>query len=55
MLGSVLQAVFHAKADRFPAVGLGEELRSDTAEIGGGALELEGTPGPSFCIPAPFD
>jgi hypothetical protein len=31
-----------AKADRFPAVGLGEELRIDADNIGGGALELDG-------------
>jgi ARG and Rhodanese-Phosphatase-superfamily-associated Protein domain len=37
-----LQAVLNATADRFPAVGLGEELRYDTQEIGGGALELDG-------------
>ena len=38
-----LSAVLSAPGDRFPAVGLGEELRFDTSEIGGGALELEGT------------
>jgi hypothetical protein len=37
-----LDAVFNVTADRFPAVGLGEELRFDTQEIGGGALEVEG-------------
>src|SRR5262249_19680404 len=37
-----LHAVFNATADRFPAVGLGEELRFDTEEMGGGALEVEG-------------
>jgi hypothetical protein len=36
-----LHAVLNATADRFPAVGLGEELRFDTEEIGGGALKLE--------------
>jgi hypothetical protein len=34
--------VLSAPGDRFPAVGLGEELRFDTSEIGGGAIELEG-------------
>jgi hypothetical protein len=38
-----LSAVLSAPDDRFPAVGLGEELRYDTGEIGGGALELEGS------------
>ena len=28
--------------DRFPAVGLGEELRIDTETIGGAALQLDG-------------
>ena len=37
-----LSIVLSAPGDRFPAVGLGEELRFDTSEIGGGALELEG-------------
>ena len=37
-----LHTVFNATADRFPAVGLGEELRFDTDEICGGALELDG-------------
>jgi hypothetical protein len=37
-----LDAVLNVTADRFPAVGLGEELRFDTQEIGGGALEIEG-------------
>ena len=37
-----LHAVFNAPADRFPAVGLGEELRFDTDKICGGALELDG-------------
>ena len=37
-----LSVVLSAPGDRFPAVGLGEELRFDTSEIGGGALELEG-------------
>ena len=37
-----LHAVFNATADRFLAVGLGEELRFDTEEIGGGALEVKG-------------
>ena len=37
-----LHAVLNAKTDRFPAVGLGEELRFDTKEIGGGALAING-------------
>jgi hypothetical protein len=37
-----LQRMFTARADRFLAVGLGEELRFDTEEIGGGALECDG-------------
>jgi hypothetical protein len=37
-----LSAALSAPADRFAAVGLGEELRIDTGEIGGGALELDG-------------
>jgi ARG and Rhodanese-Phosphatase-superfamily-associated Protein domain len=40
--GQFLHAVFNVTADRFPAVGLGEELRFDTDQIGGGALELDG-------------
>jgi hypothetical protein len=36
-----LRAALTAPADRFPAVGLGEELRIDTDAIGGGALEVE--------------
>jgi len=35
-----LRSVLGAPADRFPAVGLGEELRIDTDGIGGGALYL---------------
>jgi hypothetical protein len=35
-----LHSVLGAPADRFPAVGLGEELRIDTDGIGGGALHL---------------
>src|SRR5262245_6879774 len=38
-----LRSVLEAPADRFSAVGLGEELRIDTDEIGGGALELNGS------------
>ena len=38
-----LGVVLSASCDRFPAVGLGEELRYDTSEIGGGALELDGS------------
>ena len=37
-----LRAVLEAPADRFPAVGLGEEVRIESDEIGGGALELNG-------------
>jgi hypothetical protein len=39
---SFLSAVLKAPADRFPAVGLGEELRFDTEHVGGGALQLNG-------------
>jgi hypothetical protein len=35
-----LRSALKAPADRFPAVGLGEELRIDTDGIGGGALRL---------------
>jgi hypothetical protein len=35
-----LRSALNAPADRFPAVGLGEELRIDTDGIGGGALHL---------------
>jgi hypothetical protein len=37
-----LRAVLEAPADRFSAVGLGEELRIDTGAIGGGALHIDG-------------
>ena len=37
-----LRAVLEAPADRFPVVGLGEELRIETGEIGGGAIQLKG-------------
>jgi hypothetical protein len=37
-----LRAVLEAPADRFPAVGLAEEVRIDIGEIGGGALQLKG-------------
>jgi hypothetical protein len=37
-----LRAALTAPTDRFPAVGLGEELRIDTDAIGGGALHLDG-------------
>jgi ARG/rhodanese/phosphatase superfamily protein len=37
-----LGVVLSAPGDRFRAVGLEEELRYDTSEIGGGALELDG-------------
>jgi hypothetical protein len=36
-----LRAALMAPADRFPAVGLGEELRTDTDAIGGGALQVD--------------
>jgi hypothetical protein len=35
-----LRSALNAPTDRFPAVGLGEELRIDTDGIGGGALHL---------------
>jgi hypothetical protein len=38
----LLRAALTASADVFPAVGLGEELRIDAGDIGGGALSLEG-------------
>jgi len=41
--GEFLSEVLRASGERFPAVGLGEEVRFDTSEIGGAALELEGT------------
>src|SRR5262245_47112891 len=37
-----LNAALSAPAQRFPAVGLGEELRIDTDGIGGAALQLDG-------------
>jgi hypothetical protein len=37
----ILRSALTAPADRFPAVGLGEELRIDTDGIGGGALCLD--------------
>ena len=37
-----LIAALTASGDRFPAVGLGDELRIDTATIGGAALQLDG-------------
>jgi hypothetical protein len=37
-----LDAALRAPGERFPAVGLGEEVRIDTAEIAGAALELDG-------------
>jgi hypothetical protein len=37
-----LRTALTAPADRFPAVGLGGELRIDTEKVGGGALEIEG-------------
>src|SRR5690606_21629968 len=36
-----LRSALTAPVDRFPAVGLGEELRIDTDGIGGGALRLD--------------
>jgi ARG/rhodanese/phosphatase superfamily protein len=36
-----LRAALTSPADRFPAVGLGEELRIDTDSIGGGALQVD--------------
>ncbi|MFZ1103499.1 MAG: DUF6569 family protein [Hyphomicrobiaceae bacterium] len=36
-----LRSALTAPADRFPAVGLGEELRIDTDAIGGGALQVD--------------
>jgi ARG/rhodanese/phosphatase superfamily protein len=36
-----LRTALAAPADRFPAVGLGEELRIDTDGMGGGALHLD--------------
>lgn len=38
----LLHAALTAAADVFPAVGLGEELRIDAGDIGGGALGLAG-------------
>jgi hypothetical protein len=35
-----LRVVLEAQADRFPAVGLGDEVRIDAGDIGGGGLEL---------------
>ena len=49
-----LHAVLNATADRFPAVGLGEELRFDTEELGGGALEMEGGLVHLFAFPRPY-
>jgi hypothetical protein len=37
-----LTAALTASGDRFPAVGLGDELRIDTDTIGGAALQLDG-------------
>jgi hypothetical protein len=37
----ILRSALTAPADRFPAVGLGEELRIDIDGIGGGALCLD--------------
>jgi hypothetical protein len=37
-----LNSALNAPADRFAAVGLGEELRIDTEDVGGAALQLDG-------------
>jgi hypothetical protein len=37
----LLRTALRAPADKFPAVGLGEELRIDTDSIGGGALHVD--------------
>jgi hypothetical protein len=37
-----LRTALAAPADRFPAVGLGEELRIDTDGMGGGAFQFDG-------------
>jgi hypothetical protein len=36
-----LRSALAAHAERFPAVGLGEELRIDAGDIGGGALQVD--------------
>jgi len=47
-----LSVVLSAPGDRFPAVGLGDELRFDTSDIGGGALEFEGRLVHLFAFPS---
>jgi hypothetical protein len=37
----LLRRALEAQAESFPAVGLGESLRIDTADVGGGALRLD--------------
>ena len=46
-----LNAALSSPSDRFPAVGLGEDLRIDTNEIGGCALELDGSLVHLFAFP----
>jgi hypothetical protein len=43
--------VLSAPGDRFSAVGLGDELRFDTSEIGGWRTRVRGSPRPSFRLP----
>lgn len=50
-----LRKALSAPADRFPAVGLGEELRIDAGEIGGGALQLDGGLVHLFAFLRPFN
>jgi len=47
-----LNAALSSPGDRFPAVGLGEDLRIDTKEIGGCALELDRSLVHLFAFPA---
>jgi hypothetical protein len=46
-----LNAALSSPGDRFPAVGLGEDLRIDTEEIGGCALALDGSLVHLFAFP----
>ena len=46
-----LHAALSSQSDRFPAVGLGEDLRIDTKEIGGCALALDGSLVHLFAFP----
>ena len=46
-----LNAAMSSSGDRFPAVGLGEDLRIDTEEMGGCALELDGSLVHLFAFP----